>query len=528
MERANASDAELVEASRRGERAAFGELVERYGRMVSAISYASTRDRALGEDITQDTFVSAWRDLDRLRDANAVRPWLCGIARNLAHKARRRRRREVVETDADAIGTERTPFEVIRQAETEQLVETALGRVPVVYREALVLFYFEQRSTKDVAAALGVTEEVVHKRLSRGRQHLADGVDQIVERTLEGRRSRHDLAACVLAALPITIAVAPSHADAATKGSSMWKIGALGLAATTVAVGTVVAWPRIGAQAGERASAPGVRRSDRAETSARPARTDVRPGHRNLPVLNGNARAEGAATTDLLDCATVVRHIDDISREPDQDDDLGPNTRLEDYCKSADWSQETLACLMALDDMSNADGCMMAPEKPPELASPGADVGCAAVAENAVTISTGRIGNTEVTQVVQHGMLRALFEAKCTDERWSETRRSCYVAARNPAVLGRCADIDVGQPAPAPPSADVSCIAVARHGADLLAAMMLKGDLVFHGGGGAFATINIVAELEDSCTKRAWSEQARRCVVAATSPNEFLKCAPQR
>jgi DNA-directed RNA polymerase specialized sigma24 family protein len=54
-----ATDTELVEASRRGEHAAFGELVERYQRIVCAVAYAGTRDRSLGEDVAQDTFVTA-------------------------------------------------------------------------------------------------------------------------------------------------------------------------------------------------------------------------------------------------------------------------------------------------------------------------------------------------------------------------------------------------------------------------------------------------------------------------------------
>lgn len=87
------TDAELIAASRGGDAAAFGQIVERYQRAVCAVSYAGTRDRALSEDVAQDTFVTAWRQLPALREIDRLPAWLCGIARNLARSARRRRGR---------------------------------------------------------------------------------------------------------------------------------------------------------------------------------------------------------------------------------------------------------------------------------------------------------------------------------------------------------------------------------------------------------------------------------------------------
>lgn len=106
------TDIDLVEASRRGERDAFGRIVARYQDVVWAVSYSSTGDRALGEDVAQETFIAAWRQLDQLRDAVQIRPWLCGIARNLGRKARRRRREELDDT-ADSVAPAASPFDAI-------------------------------------------------------------------------------------------------------------------------------------------------------------------------------------------------------------------------------------------------------------------------------------------------------------------------------------------------------------------------------------------------------------------------------
>src|ERR1700733_7080937 len=95
------TDAQLVEASRRGELEAFGHLVARYQDLVCAVGFSSTGDRVLGEDVAQETFLAAWRQLDRVRDVMRLRPWLCGIARNLGRKAKKRTHREQLGTEVD-------------------------------------------------------------------------------------------------------------------------------------------------------------------------------------------------------------------------------------------------------------------------------------------------------------------------------------------------------------------------------------------------------------------------------------------
>jgi RNA polymerase sigma factor (sigma-70 family) len=234
------SDGELVEASRRGEHEAFGQLVARYQDLVCAVSYSSTGDDVLSEDVAQETFIAAWRQLAGLREPRRLRPWLCGIARNLARKARKARRRdELVENDEPM--AEGNPFDDAARGEVERLVRDALHRVPETYREVLVLYYRESQSIRDIAEALDTSEAAVMQRLSRGRRYLADGVTTLVERSLRGERPRRDLVAAVLAAIAV-IAVAP-HVDAkprpkGPKGSTMLK---LALAATaTVAAGTTV------------------------------------------------------------------------------------------------------------------------------------------------------------------------------------------------------------------------------------------------------------------------------------------------
>src|SRR5688572_24125830 len=128
-----ATDAELLEASKRGEHAAFGSIVERYQDVVCAVSYSRTRDQALSEDVAQETFLAAWRQLHQLREPGRLRSWLCGIAANLAAKARKRGAREtLVEIE---VAAQENPFDAVSDAQAERVVGEALERVPETYRD---------------------------------------------------------------------------------------------------------------------------------------------------------------------------------------------------------------------------------------------------------------------------------------------------------------------------------------------------------------------------------------------------------
>src|SRR5258708_36722353 len=93
MHAAELSDAQLVAASLSGDRDAFGQIVERYQTLVSSLAYCATGNVSRSEDLAQETFVSAWKQLAELREPAKLRPWLCSVARALISKAFRRHAR---------------------------------------------------------------------------------------------------------------------------------------------------------------------------------------------------------------------------------------------------------------------------------------------------------------------------------------------------------------------------------------------------------------------------------------------------
>jgi RNA polymerase sigma factor (sigma-70 family) len=177
------SDADLVARSRLRDAAAFGSLVERHQRLVFGVALARCGDPALAEDVAQEAFVAAWNDLDRLRDVDRVGSWVAGIARNLAATAARSRARRDADLPEAALPV-RTPEDEALSREDRELLQRALADIPVEHREALVLFYLQGHSIAQIAADLGVREDLVKQRLSRGRRGLRESVTARVESAL--------------------------------------------------------------------------------------------------------------------------------------------------------------------------------------------------------------------------------------------------------------------------------------------------------------------------------------------------------
>jgi DNA-directed RNA polymerase specialized sigma24 family protein len=91
-------DMQLVNASRAGDRDAFAQIVARYQSLVCSVAYSGTGSLSLSEDVAQDTFVAAWKQLGELREPEKLCAWLCGIARNITRNTLRRLGSEPVQS----------------------------------------------------------------------------------------------------------------------------------------------------------------------------------------------------------------------------------------------------------------------------------------------------------------------------------------------------------------------------------------------------------------------------------------------
>lgn len=237
------SDRELLDAARRGDREAFAGLVSRHQQMVCALAYSRTGSFAASEDVAQETFLAAWRRITKADLPENFRAWLCGTVRNLAARFHRDHA-PAVPLVADA-PDERMPAPSLELAarEEEAFVWSALERLPENYRDPLVLFYRQEQSVREVAVTLGLSEEAVRQRLTRGRAMLQDAVRTRVETALRGSAPGKAFTLVVLAAIP----AATGTAQAAAVGAAAVKGGSLLTASTLAAVASGLSGVMIGA-----------------------------------------------------------------------------------------------------------------------------------------------------------------------------------------------------------------------------------------------------------------------------------------
>src|SRR5580692_4382700 len=90
------NDEDLVAQSLAGNRDAFGLIVARYQTLICSLAYSATGSLTQSEDLSQETFITAWRQLAELREPGKLRSWLCDIVRNLSRHTLRGREHEPV------------------------------------------------------------------------------------------------------------------------------------------------------------------------------------------------------------------------------------------------------------------------------------------------------------------------------------------------------------------------------------------------------------------------------------------------
>ena len=242
------NDTELVAASLSGNRDAFGQIVARYQSLVCSLAYSATGSLTHSEDLAQETFVIAWKQLKQLREPGKLSSWLCGIARNLINNWLRRQGREpshageTLDAVSDSHAAEPSPHEHTISREEEVILWRSLERIPETYREPLVLFYREHQSVESVAAALELSEDAVKQRLSRGRKLLAEEVTAFVEGALRLSGPGRAFTIGVLAALPVFAA----SASAATVGATMVHSSAAAKSAAVAGLASAIIGPIVG------------------------------------------------------------------------------------------------------------------------------------------------------------------------------------------------------------------------------------------------------------------------------------------
>ena len=189
-------DREAIEAFRAGDPAAFDRLVRRHQDRIHRLARRLLSDAEAALDAAQETFVKAWRALDRFEGQARFSTWLTRIAINQCRNELRRRRTvkhtRPLSLDATANGTE-TPrrellpssepqsWEMARGREVDSAIREALGRLEPEAREVLLLREVEDLSYEDMADVLDVPVGTVRSRLHRARAELRRRLQPVLD-----------------------------------------------------------------------------------------------------------------------------------------------------------------------------------------------------------------------------------------------------------------------------------------------------------------------------------------------------------
>lgn len=167
----------LVHAARGGDRAAFGRLYDRYARMVHGILLARVPTREV-DDLLQEVFLAALRQLHALRDVSRFGAWLSTITRNRANDHYRKSGPEAAVTEP--VSEEQTEGRANDPAAEQEaaMILATIRTLPEAYREPLILRLVEGMTGPEIAARTGLKHGSVRVNLCRGMQLLREKLEE--------------------------------------------------------------------------------------------------------------------------------------------------------------------------------------------------------------------------------------------------------------------------------------------------------------------------------------------------------------
>ncbi|HXG95100.1 MAG TPA: sigma-70 family RNA polymerase sigma factor [Blastocatellia bacterium] len=172
------SSEELTARARRGDEDAFRLIFERYSRPIISFIYDMVGHRDLAEELTQETFVRAYKSLKALRDETKLSTWLFGIAKNVAREQLRSRHRDNnrVELDEEGVNEMRDermpPDRELLERELNGVIRSALAALDEDKRTVFTLKVLHQRSYEEIAEITGYSIPKLKTDLHRARAEM--------------------------------------------------------------------------------------------------------------------------------------------------------------------------------------------------------------------------------------------------------------------------------------------------------------------------------------------------------------------
>ena len=162
---------------KRGNQEAYYELVSLYGNKLLRTSFLIVKDEAEAEDIVQETFIKVFKYIKGFKGEGSLYTWIYRISQNII-KDRFKSQIYTVPYEDNEIVDFKTPEEIIINNIDREILKSELDNLNFIYKQVLVLFYFNDLSIKDISQILDEKEGTIKSRLSRARIMLKESLEK--------------------------------------------------------------------------------------------------------------------------------------------------------------------------------------------------------------------------------------------------------------------------------------------------------------------------------------------------------------
>ncbi|MEJ2746817.1 MAG: sigma-70 family RNA polymerase sigma factor [Anaerolineae bacterium] len=170
-----------LEQARRGDKAAFGKLIEAYQRPVYNLAYRMLNNPGEAEEAAQEAFIRAYTRLQTYNPDHKFSTWMLSITSNYCIDLIRKRRALLLSIDeplpphpALMSDGQKGPEAQMEKSEQQEMVQSLLQELPEDYRQAVVLRYWHEMSYEEIAEMMDTTVSAIKSRLFRARRQLAE------------------------------------------------------------------------------------------------------------------------------------------------------------------------------------------------------------------------------------------------------------------------------------------------------------------------------------------------------------------
>lgn len=184
-------DRDLVIRAQNGERAAFTELAVAVGNRLHAVAYRMLRDASLAEDATQQTLLTAWQQLPKLREPDRFEGWCYRLLVNVCNREWRQRKRALGDLRSPLPAPEPRAPDQFGSVLDRELLERGFARLSMDQRIVVILRYYRDMTVPEIASALGIREGTAKSRLYHAMRGLRAAIDADTRTTGDDASGAH-------------------------------------------------------------------------------------------------------------------------------------------------------------------------------------------------------------------------------------------------------------------------------------------------------------------------------------------------